>query len=170
MAKVVFTLKRRDFLKAAGVTAAGAAALAATGVVPRIASATTDPNTITSVLRVRLLVTAPFPPSSGTLSVAAVGVDKVGGAGTDIVDNVPHSYCDIHFDDVHVGLTSATLIGKVVAASNSQNYGAFVKVTASTGTPGMANFVFESLPDTTGAKTGSAGINLTGTVEIDTVL
>jgi len=112
--------------------------------------------------RVRLLVTA------DSLTVAAEGVNRVAGAGTDIITNDVTSFCDIHFNRVTVTLPTeedagtATLVGQVVAASDPVNFGAFVKVTAKT--DGTATFVFETLTGV--GSTGPAGVSMAGTVQI----
>ncbi len=114
--------------------------------------------------RVRLLVTTSAPPFSATntLIVAAEGVNGVAGAGTDIITADVTSFCDIHFNSVTVGSNTATLIGQAVAASDPNNFGAFVKVTANTN--GTATFVFETLNGV--GSTGPAGVSMTGTVQI----
>jgi hypothetical protein len=123
------------------------------------------------VRRVRLQVTntTAFP---SEFTVAAEGTEGVGGAGVDLLET-EGAFCDIHFNKVTVDEDgdSAVLTGRVVEASNPANYGAFVKITAhsgSTATNGTVNFVFEAIDG--GAKTGAAGINLTGTVKIVNVL
>jgi len=80
----------------------------------------------------------------------------------DIITNDVTSFCDIHFNSVTVGAHTATLIGQVVAASDPNNFGAFVKVTANDN--GTATFVFETLTGV--GSTGPTGVPLTGTVQI----
>lgn len=119
------------------------------------------------VRRVRLQATNATVFSPSTFIVAAEGLDGVGGKGTDLLNDKEGSYCDIHFNEVKVGENSVELIGSVVEAANPGNFGAFVKITANS--EGMVNFVFQALTSA-GAQTGPAGINLTGTVRISTVL
>lgn len=120
-----------------------------------------------TVRRVKLQATNPTVFSPHILIVAAEGVDGVGGKGTDLLNDKEGAFCDIHYNKVKVGENSAELIGSVVEADNPGNFGAFVKITAHS--DGTVNFVFQALTPA-GAQTGPAGINLTGTVTISTVL
>ena len=115
-----------------------------------------DPLT---VRRVRLQASST---TGDTFVVAAVGTERVGGAGTDLTAVAEGNYCDIHFDTVRIeddGQT-AVLVGKVVDAADPRNLGAFVKITAHTN--GRVNFVFQNLPPFTALGTGAAGIDFTG--------
>jgi hypothetical protein len=120
-----------------------------------------------TVRRVKLQVTNPTVFSPHILIVAAEGVGGVDGRGTDLLNDKEGAFCDIHFNDVKVEENSAELIGSVVEADNPGNFGAFVKITAHT--DGTVNFVFQALTPA-GAQTGPAGISMTGTVTISTVL
>jgi hypothetical protein len=114
-----------------------------------------DNDTLT-VRRVRLQA------SSNTFVTAAVGTERVGGAGTDLDTAAEGSFCDIHFDSVRIDEDghTAVLVGKVVDAADPVNLGAFVKITAHT--DGRVNFVFQNLPPNTNLGTGAAGIDFTG--------
>lgn len=113
-------------------------------------------NNNSQVRRVRLQA------SSGTFSlvIAAEGIERVGGAGTDLDPTTEGSFCDIHFNKVTVDEDghTAVLEGKVVEASDPANYGAFVKITAHTN--GKVNFVFQTLTGV--GSTGAAGLDFTG--------
>ena len=118
-----------------------------------------------TVRRVRLLVTNDTVFSPNTLIVAAAAVDDVSGAGTDIITNDDTSYCDIHFTKVDVDAGNVKLVGRVVEAADPNNFGAFVKITAKT--DGTANFVFQTLNGV--GSTGPAGVDMKGTVQVETV-
>lgn len=115
-----------------------------------------------TVRRVRLQASSTTAFPGDTFVVAAVGTERVGGAGTDLTAVAEGSFCDIHFDSVRIdddGHT-AVLVGKVVDAADPVNLGAFVKITART--DGRVNFIFQNLPPNTNLGTGAAGIDFTG--------
>jgi hypothetical protein len=115
-----------------------------------------------SVRRVRLQASSTTAFPGDTFVIAAVGTERVGGAGTDLTAIAEGNFCDIHFDRVAIdddGHT-AVLVGKVVDAAHPQNLGAFVKITAHT--DGRVNFVFQNLPPFTNLGTGAGGIDFFG--------
>ncbi len=104
------------------------------------------------------------------LVVAAEGIEGVGGTGTDLNPLAEGDYCALLYNSVRIDEDgdTAVLIGKATEASNPDNNGAYVKITAHT--DGRVNFVFQALT-TNGARTGAAGLNFTGgTVTIEKVL
>jgi len=119
-----------------------------------------------TVRRVTLQATDTIDFAPDTLLVAAEGTGGVGGAGTDLTVQAEGNYCDIHFNKVSINedANEAVLIGKVIEASDPNNYGAFVKITAHTN--GKVNFVFQPINGPISGSTGAAGIDLTGTVKI----
>jgi hypothetical protein len=99
-----------------------------------------------TVRRVRLQASSTTAFPGDTFVIAAVGTERVGGAGTDLTAVAEGNFCDIHFDSVRIddeGHT-AVLVGKVVDAADPRNLGAFVKITAHTN--GKVNFVFQKPP------------------------